>query len=328
MKIPKVPVWFPYVEQIRPLEKNMFLVEYKGGSAKLNLKSVLSLLIYGISAPLDQEVLEKITAAGIPIIIHRRNRVNSIIIHSTNRPDKQDILTKQILAREDTRRRKYISRTLLQAKINTLEFMMGIPSFERISGSITKMRAQEARYAKVYWREFYQMLGYPQETRRSKNPVTTCLDACSKFVSSIILRWTTYHHLSPHHGYLHQPTEYPSLVYDLIEPYRYMIDQSVKTTYLKNQTLDVGLTIAQLQKFLHEEVFCPQTRQYIRRQELLHGVVLALRAYLLGYGARLVIPLEGPHKTGRPIKSNYTLPGKSAGYSRIYRPAISSSSIN
>jgi len=39
-------------------------------------------------------------------------------------------------------------------------------------------------------------------------------------------------------------------------------------------------------------------------------VVLALRAYLLGLVPRLVLPVEGPRKGGRPPRCGYSMPGE------------------
>ena len=150
--------------------------------------------------------------------------------------------------------------------------------------------------------------------RRTDNPLSAALDAGSKFIYGILLRWILFHKLSPCHAYLHEPTDYPSLVYDLIEPYRYMIEDAVAISYMSDKNIDekklVAKSLEELKRILNEVVYVPASRQMVRRKNLLHGIVLALRAYLLGETKRFVIPVEGKKKGGRPPKISYRLPGE------------------
>ena len=68
-------------------------------------------------------------------------------------------------------------------------------------------------------------------------------------------------------------------------------------------------TLSLLKKSLEKVVYVPATRQFVRRKNLLHGGVLALRAYLAGDMRRFVVPAEGERKGGRPPKVSYWLPG-------------------
>ena len=45
--------------------------------------------------------------------------------------------------------------------------------------------------------------------------------------------------MSPYHGFLHTPTEYPALVYDLMEPYRGYIEKTVFNTIQRSQEAGV-----------------------------------------------------------------------------------------
>lgn len=54
-------------------------------------------------------------------------------------------------------------------------------------------------------------------------------------------------------------------------------------------------------------------RQIVTFHELLHGVVLALRAYLFGNSHRFIIPSVDKPNGGRPVKAGYLLYGRSAG---------------
>lgn len=159
-------------------------------------------------------------------------------------------------------------------------------------------------------------MGLGEEHRRGDGAVQMALDAGSKFLFGVILRWVLFHKLSPCHGFMHLPTSYPSLIYDLMEPYRYLIERSVEKTVIElgekrddHKRMVTG-SLENLKRQLEEVVYVPATRQYVRRKNLLHGVVLALRAYLLNESLRLVIPTEGQRCGGRPPRIGYRLPGE------------------
>ena len=181
--------------------------------------------------------------------------------------------------------------------------------------NVTKVRATEARITAIFWKNWFEQLGI-DEKRRGDSAVAQALNAGSKFLYGVILRWILFHKMSPCHGYLHEPTDYPSLVYDLIEPYRYVIEQTVfDIVKLQPKLADdsktlVSRTLDGLKENLDEVVYVPATLQYVRRKNLLHGIVLALRSYLLGESKRFVIPYEGERKGGRPPQVAYKLPGE------------------
>lgn len=100
-----------------------------------------------------------------------------------------------------------------------------------------------------------------------------------------------------------------------MEPYRYIIEECAAAAYAsvddkESEKKLVSATLNTLKEALDVVVYVPETRQYVRRKNLLHGVVLALRAYLLDESVRLVIPTEGAKKGGRPPKVGYRLPGE------------------
>ena len=68
-----------------------------------------------------------------------------------------------------------------------------------------------------------------------------------------------------------------------------------------------------LKKMMDVVVYVPVTRQTVRRKSVAHGLVLALRAYLMGDMRRLVLPAEGKQEAGRPMKISYRLPGGMPG---------------
>jgi len=127
--------------------------------------------------------------------------------------------------------------------------------------------------------------------------VNQALDAGSFFLFGIILRWLLFHKLSPCQAFLHEPTSSPSLCYDLMEPYRYLKEDSVACAYI-----DVGIdqespltavSIEKLNRDLEVFSYVPATRQTAANENLLHGIILALRSYLIGDDKRFLVPVTG-----------------------------------
>ncbi len=110
---------------------------------------------------------------------------------------------------------------------------------------------------------------------------------------------------------MHGPTNYISLVYDLMEPYRYLFEQASLEAWQETQgEKTTAFAVERLKNRLRTQVFVPVTRQRVYRKALLHGVVLAMRAYLLKDMSRFVVPQEGEKSPGRPIKTSYRLIGE------------------
>ena len=320
----RVPLWLPYLDCIVEKPKGTFTFNYSGGSEKTKLGSVQSIMIYGDSkASLDISTLDKITRSGIPIIIHRRNMGQPIYIIGGGRSDPQDTISRQTLARSQSRKSNHIARQLLLAKFRSCNWLvpeLPLPPYTDVS----TLRNIEARHAKKYWQAFFLALGHPEYTRRSDNQASIALDASSKFVSGIILRWLTYHHLSPYHGFLHEPTDYPSLVYDLMEPYRGVFERILLQRWKTGGVSpDNWMTsgIDAIKESLDERVYTGLTRQIVTRQELLHGSVLSLKYYLLGKQRKFLVPIETKPNGGRPPKVNFLLYGRHAGKTDFWKEA-------
>jgi hypothetical protein len=99
-----------------------------------------------------------------------------------------------------------------------------------------------------------------------------------------------------------------------MEPYRYLIEDTVFSVWSEaaeplTEKDAVARTMARLKQVLDESCFVPATRQCVRKKNLLHGITLALRSYILGDMKRFVIPTEGFANGGRPPAVNYKLPG-------------------
>lgn len=318
----KLYLWLPYLSKIKILPSSVTF-EYKGGVEKIQWSMIHSIMLYGQSCNLPQDFFEKCAFYKIPVIIHRRHMPRAVILAPTLPPDQENLLTKQILYRENEKKKSYIAKKLLQAKFKSMSWLTPIKRdllYQVIH--VEKMASIEAWHARRYWEDYFSKLKVSGKRRIDDNKVKPILDAVSKFVSGIILRWILYHNLSPYHGFLHKPTDYPALVYDLMEPYRGYFDKVVFNTVKeyrgkKDEKL-MGIAIENLKSFLDTKIYVEATRQIVTFQELLHGVVLALRAYLLGNTRRFIVPLPSKPNGGRPIKAGYQLYGHKAGITNFW----------
>lgn len=319
----KLYLWIPYLSSVKVLPKTVCF-KYKGGKEKLQWSKIHSIMLYGETCDLPQEFFEKCAFYKIPVTIHRRNMPRAVIVCPTLPPDQENILTQQVKFRENKKKRAYITKKLLQAKFKSMSWLIPIERdllYKEIH--IENMTSMEAWHARMYWQKYFSKLKI-KGSRRTDNEVKPILDAASKFVSGIMLRWILYHNLSPYHGFLHKPSDYPALVYDLLEPYRGYFDKVVFDTLKEKQKIDLkedqsmASAIENIKDFLDTKVYVEATRQIVTFQELLHGVVLALRAYLLGNTKRFIVPLPSRPNGGRPIKAGYRLYGHHAGITNFW----------
>jgi CRISPR-associated endonuclease Cas1 len=316
----KYYLYIPYISAIAPQKKkHCYTITYNGGQLDVNLANVSFIMLYGITSDLSAQFLEDCYTHKVSILIHRRNVATPYIFMPSHGSDIQDILTKQIIFRENQKKATYIAKTLIHARITSMQNLFPYLAFSpistkklRSSTSVKEVMAIEAYYTKAYWDMFYNTLGV-DTTRRSQHPISKTLDACSFFMYGIILRWVLFHKLSPAHAFLHSTTHYPSLCYDLMEPYRYIFEEIVFNLYMKEENKEANLTakaLNQLKDTIEQVIYCPTTRQNSKNKNLFHGIVLALRAYLLGKSQRFVIPISGQKQGGRPVKVDYKLPGQ------------------
>ena len=102
-----------------------------------------------------------------------------------------------------------------------------------------------------------------------------------------------------------------------MEPYRYLIEESVAETVIEigsdAETDITPVAISKLKEKLAEPIYVPLTRQTVATKSLLHGVVLALRSYLIGDVRRFNIPVLGSKKGGRPVQAGFRMPGSMRG---------------
>ena len=313
----KVSIWIPYFAEVSkiPRSKNWRLV-YNGGTLDIDLNKVDFIMFYGASGSIPLAFMDDLSQHKIIMMIHRRNQTHPFVLYPPNLGDDLDVVSKQILFRNNVQKKVYIARMLIRARLEKMRDVIPIPQgiAKKLNGArtVTDIRNIEAQITARYWEKWFGNAGV-ETARRSEHPLSTALNAGSKFLFGVVLRWTLFHKLSPTHGYMHEPTSYPSLVYDLMEPYRYIFENATMKAWHSvehdTKTL-VAATLEILKDELDTVVYVPATRQNVRRKNLLHGAVLALRAYLLGEVPRLVLPLEGERKGGRPPCTGYRLPGE------------------
>ena len=320
-------LWLPYLQGVEKSKgKGRWRLAYNGGEFDADLAQVDTVMLYGASGSLPVEFLDDLNTHRIPLLVHRRNVDSPYLFMPFRSRDSRDMLSAQIRARDNEIRRCYIARTLVRHRFQNASPQIPIPdaSWRSLATlrSIKAIRIWEAHQAQRFWSEYFSSLGLPEQTRREGGPLPAALDACSFFLFGVMLRWVLLHRMSPTHGFLHEPTEYPSLVYDLIEPYRHLMERAVcasaqectaKGLDLRANSSSKALTeaaLSTLKTMLDETVHAQPTRQWVRRKNLLHGAVLALRAYLIGDMPRLVIPQEQLPAGGRPVKVSYRLPGQ------------------
>lgn len=315
----KVSLWIPYFSAVEKVPRSKsWNIAYNGGMLSADLSKVDFIMFYGACGELPLEFLDALAQHKIPFMIHRRNLVDPYVFFPAVHSDNENVLTRQILVREHAQKKTYVAKTLIRHRFRKFESV--IPVSEMLykelarAKTVDAVRQIEAKTSARFWEAWFEKLNV-EATRRGNGPLSAALDAGSKFLYGVILRWILFHKLSACHGFLHLPTGYPSLVYDLMEPYRYIIEESAAAAYVAvgdkgSEKKLVAATLTALKEALEVVVYVPETRQYVRRKNLLHGVVLALRAYLLDESVRLVIPTEGTKKGGRPPKVGYRLPGE------------------
>ena len=321
-KTGKASLWLPYFDRVEPVRsagKDIYRFVHKGGEVIVNLKKIETIMLYGASGSLPIAFLDHLNRYRIPLMIHRRNMESPYLFFPDVGSDPRDVLSRQISVRNNQTKRVYVARTLIRSRLNTLRDRIPISQadlnrFNKLR-DVDSVRAMEAKLTARYWKCYYESFDMDGNTARRdrSHPVNKALNASSYFMSGILLRWVLFHKLSPQHGYMHLPTNYPALIYDLIEPYRYIFENAVASSVRQGGLVEseslTAMSIGALKRSLEEPVYVPVTRQTVRRKNLLHGAVLALRAYLVGDMKRLVIPIEGERHGGRPVKVSYSMPG-------------------
>ena len=306
----RVSVWIPYCKSVEKT-KGGWWISYNGGEVVLDPKRTDNVLMYGASGNLPLAFLDDLAVHRIPLLVHRRNLPDPYVFVPGGRRDDADILSAQIRARDNQSKCAYVARTLIKERFHGTGFPVSEFFYQRLAAArnVESCRRLEAEQSRMLWEQYFAKAGLSDATRRSDNPLSAALDAGSFFLYGIILRWVLMHKLSAAHGFLHSTTGYPSLVYDLMEPYRGIVEKAALVAYLEGADNVTTKTLERVKSSLQEPVFVPSHHMTVRRKNLLHGIVLAIRSWLLGESKRLVIPVEGPRIGGRKPKQGFKLPG-------------------
>ena len=162
--------------------------EYKGGTLEIPWQRIHSILFYGAVCPLEEEFLQTCVRYGIPICIHRRHMPKAIWIIGNIHTNIDDILTKQILFKENKRKSLHIARKLLLAKVESMQWLSeNIEHTKRkisFAKSVDELRNIEAIHAVKYWKRYFHQLGYADSERRNRNnDISAALNACLLYTS-------------------------------------------------------------------------------------------------------------------------------------------------
>lgn len=306
----KACLWIPYLNKLERI-KGGWSIHYNGGEVETKLADVDCIMLYGASGELPLPFLDELSKKKISLLIHRRNLSDPYVFTPNPKRDEPDVLTAQVLARGNQSKCAYVARSLIRERFKSFGFPVAPHTYRQLATcrSIAAIRNIEALTTRQYWLRYFAGLGESELSRRVSSPISAALDAGSFFLYGIVLRWLLLHKFSPAHGFLHITSGYPSLAYDLMEPYRYIIERAVARAHLEQAEDLTAATFTNMKKSLDTFVYVPSHRCEVRRKNLLHGVVLALRAWLLGEDRRLVIPCEGDRIGGRKPKTSYRLPG-------------------
>lgn len=306
----KASIWIPYAKNLIK-EKGRWRIEHGGGEVTINLALTGMIMFYGEGFAIPSEFLDETQKHKVCLIYHRRNMPNPIFIHYTKAPGKEDLLSRQITHRSDGRLCGYIAKTIVKAKLRSQKTggLDAEPSRLSQTKNLNEIRLIEAAAAGDYWRSFYKEIGL-KISRRDDHEVNKALDACSHFLAGLALRFILVQRLSPYHGFLHSDESYPGFIYDVIEPYRIFAETAVLSEYLKDGEGGlISRSIGALKEILEGAVFVPATREYAKRKNLIHGCILAIKAFLEKKVRRITIPMEGEDKPGRTPKAGYSVPG-------------------
>jgi len=209
----------------------------------------------------------------------------------------------------DVSKRNYLSRQILKAKLdsqinflkstNKSELSQGISQIQSIRNDINEqsnLLSLENTSSKIYFREYRKLIPEKYEfvsrnqsfIRQSKNHATDLINALlnygytvlagevSKFINGI--------GLDAFYGFYHKThSGFQPLVYDMIEPFRWMVDYSVwklteahtkglridKNDYARTREGNVIMDYALIKRFLER---LERTFQMERRYDFRHGM--------------------------------------------------------
>lgn len=307
--------YIPYLATIEAVKRPRWRVLFKGGEVEINLAATDGVLFYGASGEVPVPFLDDAATHRVPITFHRTHKAEPLVLTPAVAAGRDDLITQQILVREDARTRLHVAKAFCVHRVSSMDWLKPVSRTTlasiRAARTLAELRSLEAEQAARYWESYCKEAGFAGTHRRDATPLSKALDAAGMLVQGVLLRWVVHHRLSPSHGFLHEPTSYTALVFDLIEPYRYLIERAVLTAASESgNSLTPERAVHYLKAELATPIYVPVTRQWVTAKHLLHGVVLALRAYLCRDMPKFTLPTAGACKPGRPYQTTYRLPGE------------------
>ena len=114
--------------------------------------------VYGLAGDLPIAFLDDLSAHGICLMIHRRNMPHPLIMYTSFPTDLNDLLTKQILYRENNIKRVYISRAFLLKRFDAFTLIPEVAdrgSFQlNKAKDIVTLRTIEAEVTAKFWKKW------------------------------------------------------------------------------------------------------------------------------------------------------------------------------
>lgn len=310
--------YLPYLQSLSrkgSAKHKHWIARFQGGEVDLALSRLEAVMIYGDVGDVPVAFLADAGDTGTGIIFHTRHKKTPLTLMPRTRTDRRDLLGAQVQAKYSKRKSLVIAKALVTARVRQMGWLLASSEDSlkaiRQAPDLKALRAIEAQYSKRYWAKYFSTLGMDGEGRRSDNPVSQALDALSSFTGPLFVRWLLAHGLSANHGYLHEPTSYEALVFDLMEPVRHWFEQCVYQTAFEEGVDDLtARATSRYKRMLEEWVEVPSLQVAAKRKFVLYGMVLALRSYLLGEVQHVHLPMDSLVRSkGRPVKVSYRLPG-------------------
>lgn len=310
--------YLPYLASLErkgSAKNRSWVARFQGGEVDVFLSHLEAVMIYGDAGDIPVAFLADAGDTGTAIVFHTRHKKTPLTLMPRTRTDRHDLLGVQIQAKYSKRKSLVIAKALVMARIRQMGWLLA-SSEDRLKDirqapDLKSLRAVEAHYSKQYWAKYFATLGMKGSSRRSANPVSKALDALSSFTGPLFVRWLMTHGFSANHGYLHEPTSYESLVFDLMEPVRHWFEQCVYQEAFENGVDDLtARATSRYKRLLEEWVEVPSLQVSAKRKFVLYGMVLALRSYLLGEVNHVHLPMDSLVRSkGRPVNAGYRIPG-------------------
>lgn len=297
---------------IKSLGGHLYRIQSGAGEVDIDLRATEGVVLQGPSGNIPVSFLEDAIRHHVAVTFHADGGNAPFMLSVAAPGGRHDLLTRQILKREDQRVRLYVAKQFCVARLESMAWLTPIPKSAiaraRQAKTLASVRRVESEADTRYWKAYYANLGIKADDKPEYSPVGMSVNAAVTWIRTVLLGWVFHHRLSPAHGYLHDT--FDALVMDLAEPYRALAERAVFDAAVgATSEITPAMAIEATKAALSELVYVPATQQTVEAKHLLIGAVRAMRAYLSGEMLRLTLPIPGDRKPGRPFQTTYRLPG-------------------